>query len=75
VLRKGCWIGANAVILPGVIIGENSVVGAGSVVTKSIPNGVIAVGNPAKVIRKIGERNSADYVNGQNITVDDSRSL
>ena len=51
VLKKGCWIGANAIILPGVTIGENSVVGAGSIVTKSIPNGVVAVGNPAKIIK------------------------
>ena len=51
-LRKGCWIGANAIILPGVEIGENSVVGAGSIVSKSIPPKVLAVGNPAKVIRK-----------------------
>ncbi|MDG5490140.1 acyltransferase [Psychroserpens sp. SPM9] len=49
-LKKGCWVGANVTILPGVEIGENSVVGAGSVVTKSIPSGVVAVGNPAKVI-------------------------
>lgn len=55
VLKKGCWIGANAIILPGVVIGENSVVGAGSIVTKDIPDRVVAVGNPARVIRKIGD--------------------
>jgi acetyltransferase-like isoleucine patch superfamily enzyme len=54
ILKKGCWIGANAIILPGVSIGENSVVGAGSVVTKSVPDKVVAVGNPAKIIKKIG---------------------
>jgi len=53
VLKNGCWIGANAVILPGVTIGQNSVVGAGSIVTKSIPPFSVAVGNPAKVIRQI----------------------
>jgi acetyltransferase-like isoleucine patch superfamily enzyme len=53
VLKKGCWIGANVIILPGVEIGENSVVGAGSVVTKSLPGGVLAVGTPAKIIRQI----------------------
>lgn len=56
VLKKGCWIGANAVILPGVTIGENSVVGAASVVTKSVPDRVLAAGNPLKIIRTIGER-------------------
>jgi acetyltransferase-like isoleucine patch superfamily enzyme len=53
-LRKGCWIGANAIILPGVEIGENAVVGAGSVVTKSIPPMVLAVGSPAQVIKQLG---------------------
>jgi acetyltransferase-like isoleucine patch superfamily enzyme len=52
-LREGCWIGANTVILPGVTIGKNAVVGASSVVTKSIPDYAIAVGNPARVIRSI----------------------
>jgi len=52
-LKKGCWIGANAIILPGVTIGNNSVIGAGSVVTKSIPDRVVAAGNPAKVLKNI----------------------
>jgi acetyltransferase-like isoleucine patch superfamily enzyme len=50
-LRKGCWIGANVVILPGVEIGENAVVAAGSIVTKSVPSRTLAGGNPAKVIK------------------------
>ena len=53
VLKKGCWLGANVIVLPGVTIGVNSVIGAGSVVTKSIPDGVVATGNPAKVIKTI----------------------
>lgn len=53
VLKKGCWIGANAIILPGVTIGENSVVGAGSIVTKSISDRVVAVGSPAKIVKSI----------------------
>ena len=52
-IRTGSWIGAGAIILPGVTIGENSVVAAGSVVTKSIPPCVIVAGNPASIIRKL----------------------
>ena len=48
------WIGANASIMPGVTIGENSVIGAGSVVTRDIPANVVAVGNPCRVLREIG---------------------
>lgn len=47
------WIGGNAVIMPGVVIGNNVTIGAGSVVTRSIPDGVVAVGNPCRVVRKI----------------------
>jgi acetyltransferase-like isoleucine patch superfamily enzyme len=53
ILKKGCWIGGGTLLLPGVTIGENSVVGAGSVVSKSIPSFVVAAGNPARVIRSI----------------------
>lgn len=49
------WVGANVTICPGVTIGDNSVIGAGSVVTKDIPANVVAVGNPCKVTRKIGD--------------------
>ncbi|GAC33432.1 acyltransferase [Paraglaciecola polaris] len=52
-VRNGAWIGANSIILPGVTIGVNAVIGAGSIVTKSIPDYSIAVGSPAKVISKI----------------------
>lgn len=50
---KGAWIGANAIILPGVEIGENSIIGAGAIVTRSIEAGVIAAGNPARILKKI----------------------
>jgi maltose O-acetyltransferase len=50
-----CWIGGNSVICPGVTIGPGCVIGAGSVVTKDIPENSLAVGNPAKVIRKLNE--------------------
>jgi maltose O-acetyltransferase len=48
------WLGGGCVVLPGVSIGENAVVGAGAVVTKSVPAGVVAVGNPARIIRAAG---------------------
>lgn len=47
------WVGGNVVVLPGITIGDNTVIGAGSVVTKDIPAGVVAVGNPCRVIREI----------------------
>lgn len=52
-LGARCWIGAHVTVLKGVSIGDGSVVGAGSVVTKSIPAGVIAVGNPARVLKQV----------------------
>lgn len=54
VLKKGCWLGANTIVLPGITIGENEVVSAGCVVTMSIPPKVLAGGNQAMVIRNIG---------------------
>lgn len=54
-LKDNVWIGANATVIGGVTIGEGSVIGAGSVVTRDIPAGVVAAGNPCKVIRKITE--------------------
>lgn len=52
-IKRNCWIGAGATILRGVTIGENSVVGAGAVVTKDVPDNVIVAGNPAKIIKRI----------------------
>lgn len=53
IIGKDCWIGGGVIILPGIEIGEGTTIGAGSVVTKNIPAGVVAAGNPCKVIRKI----------------------
>ncbi len=53
VLKDNVWIGGSSTILPGVTIGENAVVGAGSVVTKDVPAGALVVGNPARVIRML----------------------
>ena len=60
-IGKNCWIGAGALIMPGVTIGDNTVIGAGSVVTKDIPSGVVAVGNPCRVMREITERDREVY--------------
>lgn len=54
-IGANAWIGSNVVIVPGVTIGENTVIGAGSVVTKDIPAKVVAVGNPCRVLREVGE--------------------
>jgi len=53
VIKNNVWIGASALILPGVTIGENVVVGAGAVVTKDVPDNTVVAGNPAKVIRQL----------------------
>lgn len=52
-IGENAWIAANVVIVPGVHIGKNTVIGAGSVVTKDIPDGVVAVGNPCRVLRPV----------------------
>ena len=52
-IKRNAWIGANAIVLPGVTIGENSVVAAGAVVTKDVPANTVVAGVPAKVIKKI----------------------
>lgn len=53
VIEDNVWLGGGAIVLPGVTIGENSVIGAGAVVTKDVPANVVAVGNPARVIRSL----------------------
>lgn len=60
-IGRCCWIGAGAVILPGVTIGNGSVIGAGSVVTRDIPENVVAVGNPCRVLREINEHDREYY--------------
>jgi len=66
-IGKNCWIGAGAIILPGITIGDNTVIGAGSVVTKDIPANVVAVGNPCRVLREIGERDKIYYYKDRKI--------
>ena len=58
IIGSNCWIASNVTICGGVTIGDNTIIGAGSVVTRDIPSGVLAVGNPCKVIRKLTEQDS-----------------
>lgn len=67
IIENNCWIGASVVINPGVTIGENSVIGSGSVVTKDIPANSVAVGNPCRVLREINESDLKNYRKGQAI--------
>lgn len=60
-IGNNCWLGAGVIVMPGVTIGDGTVVGAGSIVTKDLPAGVVAVGNPCRVMRQIGERDREFY--------------
>ena len=60
-IGRNCWLGAGVIVMPGVTIGDNSVIGAGSIVTKDIPANVVAVGNPCRVLRQIGEHDRNFY--------------
>lgn len=60
-IGKNCWLGAGVTVLPGVTIGDNTVVGASSTVVKDLPANVVAVGTPAKVMRKINEHDRQYY--------------
>lgn len=71
VIEDNCWIGAGVVICPGVTIGKNSVIGAGSVVTKNIPANSVAVGNPCRVLREINENDMKYYYKHREITKED----
>lgn len=61
-IGERCWIGGHVTICPGVTIGDRSVIGAGSVVTKSIPADCLAVGNPARVIRKLNQKEQTEII-------------
>ena len=68
-IGNNVWIGANVVVLPGVTIGENSIIGAGSVVSARTPANVIAVGIPCAGLREINEQDGKDYNQGREINV------
>ncbi len=66
-IGRNCWLGAGVIVLPGITIGDNTVVGAGSVVTKDLPSNVIAVGNPCRVLREINDHDREYYFKNNKI--------
>ena len=66
-IGRNCWLGAGVIVLPGVSIGDNAVIGAGSVVTRDVPANVLAVGNPCRVLREIGEHDREFYYRDRRI--------
>lgn len=69
-IGRNCWIGAGVVIVPGITIGDNVVVGAGSVVTKDLPDNVVAVGNPCRVLREVNEHDKEYYFKDRKIEIE-----
>ena len=69
-IGRNVWIGGGCVLLPGVSIGDNTVIGAGSIVTKDIPANVVAYGNPCRVIREIGEHDRKYYYRYRKVDVE-----
>lgn len=69
-IGKNCWLGAGVIVLPGVTIGDNTVIGAGSIVTKDIPANVVAVGNPCRVLREINDHDKEYYFKDRKIELD-----
>ncbi len=68
-IGRNCWLGAGVVVVPGVTIGDNVVVGAGSVVTRDLPDNVIAVGNPCRILREVNDRDRAYYFKDRRINI------
>lgn len=66
-IGKNCWLGAGVIVLPGITIGDNVVIGAGSIVTKDIPSNVVAVGNPCRVLREVNEHDKKYYFKNREI--------
>lgn len=69
-IEENVWIGGGVFVMPGVTIGKNSVIGAGSVVTKDIPANVVAAGNPCRVMRRITENDRKFYDHGKVIDIE-----
>ena len=68
-IGKNCWLGAGVLIMPGITIGDNVVIGAGSVVTKDIPSNVVAVGNPCHILPEENEHDRKFYFKDRQIDI------
>ncbi|WP_048000980.1 sugar O-acetyltransferase [Lactiplantibacillus herbarum] len=66
-IGANCWLGAGVIVLPGITIGDNVVIGAGSIVTKDLPDNVVAVGNPAHILRSVNEHDREYYFKDRRI--------
>ena len=66
-IGRNCWLGANVVVVPGVTMGDNVVVGAGSVVTKDLPSNVVAVGHPCRILREVNDHDREYYFRDRKI--------
>ena len=66
-IGRNCWLGSGVLVMPGITIGDHTVVGAGSVVTKDLPANVVAVGNPCRILREVGEYDAEYYFKGRKI--------
>ena len=71
-IGENCWIGAGAIILPGITIGNDTVIGAGSIVTKDIPAGVVAAGNPCRILREINNNDRKLIIHGKQMELFDN---
>ena len=69
-IGRNCWLGAGVIVMPGVTIGDNVVVGAGSVVTKDLSSNVVTVGNPCRVLREVNEHDRVFYFKNRKIDYD-----
>lgn len=74
-IGRNCWLGAGVIVVPGVTIGDNSVIGAGSVVTRDIPANCVAVGNPCRVLREFNERDREYFYRERKINWDRIKSM
>lgn len=69
-IGQNCWLGANVVVVPGVTIGNNVVVGAGSVVTRDLPDNVVAAGNPCCILREVNDHDREYYFKNRKIDLE-----